>query len=85
VFFGAWRMASKVARAIGLAVTGLVLDGIGFVPAAADQAPAVRKALSLVFGPGVGALFVAAALLWLAVPLRDIAEARGRGPQDRRQ
>ncbi|MDA7936649.1 MFS transporter, partial [bacterium] len=42
--------------------TGVVLDMIGFVPNQA-QSEDVRGALSLLFGPGVGMCFLAAALL----------------------
>ncbi|MFT7535853.1 MAG: Na+/melibiose symporter-like transporter [Hyphomicrobiaceae bacterium] len=62
VFFGVWRFASKLARAAAIGGTGLVLDLIGFVPNEV-QSDEVRHALSLLFGPGVGMFFLAAAVL----------------------
>tara|TARA_R110002072_G_scaffold273219_1_gene433682 strand:- start:82548 stop:83900 length:1353 start_codon:yes stop_codon:yes gene_type:complete len=62
VFFGVWRFASKLARAAAIGGTGLILDRIGFVPNEV-QSDGVRRALSLLFGPGVGLFFLAAAVL----------------------
>lgn len=62
VFFGVWRFASKLARAAAIGGTGLVLDMIGFVPNEA-QSDDVRRALSILFGPGVGVFFLGAGLL----------------------
>ncbi|MFT4516194.1 MAG: Na+/melibiose symporter-like transporter [Planctomycetota bacterium] len=62
VFFGVWRFASKLARAAAIGGTGLVLNLIGFVPNEV-QSEGVRRALSLLFGPGVGLFFLAAAVL----------------------
>jgi GPH family glycoside/pentoside/hexuronide:cation symporter len=68
VYFGFWRMVAKVARAGGLVATGLLLDAIGFVPGAEEQAMETRDGLAFLFGPGVGGLFLVAAFLWLLVP-----------------
>jgi GPH family glycoside/pentoside/hexuronide:cation symporter len=85
VFFGVWRMASKLARAIGLAVTGWLLDAVGFVPGAVEQSDAAKRGLAVAFGPGVGVLFIAGALLWLCVPLDERVQARARVIIDRRR
>ncbi len=85
VFFGMWRMASKVARAGGLMATGVLLDFIGFVPGAAPQTEATAAGLAFAFGPGVGALFVVASLVWLCVPIDEASQARVRRILDRRQ
>lgn len=62
VFFGVWRFASKLARAAAIGGTGWLLDLIGFVPNEV-QSDGVKRALSLLFGPGVGLFFLAAAVL----------------------
>jgi GPH family glycoside/pentoside/hexuronide:cation symporter len=85
VFFGVWRMASKLARALGLAVTGWLLDVVGFAPGAVEQTDAARWGLALAFGPGVGVFFIAGALLWLCVPLDEKVQARARAIIERRR
>jgi len=75
LYFGVWRTAAKLARALGLLASGLMLDAIGFAPREAVQPPGVDLRLALVFGPGVGAFFLVAALLYLAMPF-DEARAR---------
>jgi Na+/melibiose symporter-like transporter len=62
VFFGVWRFASKLARAAAIGGTGWLLDLIGFVPNEV-QSDGVKRALALLFGPGVGLFFLAAAVL----------------------
>lgn len=65
LFFGVWRFAGKLARAAAVAVVGFVLSAVGFVEQATAQPPAVGTALVALFGPGVGAFFLAAAwILW---------------------
>lgn len=65
LFFGVWRFASKVARAIAVAGTGFVLGLAGYQEGQPVQPDAVDTALVALFGPGVGLLFVLAALvLW---------------------
>jgi GPH family glycoside/pentoside/hexuronide:cation symporter len=69
VYFGFWRMGSKLARALGLALSGLLLDWTGFDPKAAEQSSETSFGLALIFGPGVGVFFIIAALIYLAMPL----------------
>jgi GPH family glycoside/pentoside/hexuronide:cation symporter len=83
VFFGFWRMAAKVARAGGLVATGVLLDVIGFTPGAETQAEGTRTGIAFLFGPGVGGLFILAALLWLRVPLAK-SGISARSPQSDR-
>jgi GPH family glycoside/pentoside/hexuronide:cation symporter len=85
LYFGVWRMASKMARALGLVVSGLLLDFIGFVPGAAVQSRSTATGLAAAFGPVVGGLFVIAALVWLCVPIDETSQARVRRILDRRQ
>lgn len=64
LYFGVWRFASKLARAVAIALTGHVLEGIGFVPNQ-PQGTYVAWMLALLFGPGVGTFFVLAGwILW---------------------
>lgn len=69
LYFGYWRMASKMARALGLLLAGLLLQLIGFSPESTVQPEFVGFRLSLLFGPGVGLFFLLAALLLAFMPL----------------
>lgn len=63
-FFGVWRFAQKVARAIAAGGTGFVLHTSGFAPNQ-EQSPATKQALTWLFGPGVGFFFlITAVILW---------------------
>lgn len=84
VYFGMWRMISKVARAIGLLVTGIALDLIGFDSAAPEQTEATVDGLAIILGPVVGVMFIIAALVWLLVPLNAALRERVRRVQARR-
>ena len=77
VYFGAWKMGQKLARALGLALTGLILPAIGIDPA--QSAVTDTEAIAYLFGPGVGAFFLVAAVLAALTPLTD---ARHRRIQD---
>jgi GPH family glycoside/pentoside/hexuronide:cation symporter len=63
LFFGVWRFSSKVARAIAVAGTGLVLALAGYREGQSAQPATVDTALVVLFGPGVGALFLLAAVI----------------------
>jgi GPH family glycoside/pentoside/hexuronide:cation symporter len=76
VYFGLWRMAGKMARALGLGVSGLVLDAIAFDADVVVHGELTRTGLALAFGPLVGAFLVVAALLWLRVPLNEATQRR---------
>jgi GPH family glycoside/pentoside/hexuronide:cation symporter len=78
LFFGVWRFASKLARAVSVLVVGAVLGAAGFVEQGGEQPPAVRIALTWLFGPGVGAFFLAAAFLLHRYRYRDAVQARVR-------
>lgn len=58
MFFGVWRFAGKLARALSVVVVGAVLGAVGFAEQGADQPPAVATALTWLFGPGVGSFFL---------------------------
>ena len=76
LYFGCWTMATKFARAITLAMTGMTLDFIGLRAGEDEQSEAVGQALAMLYGPGVGACFVVAALIFLAMPLTDARHRR---------
>lgn len=61
VYFGLWRFTSKVSRAFGLALTGWVLERIGFGPGIREANSEMEWFLALLFGPGVGLFFIASA------------------------
>jgi GPH family glycoside/pentoside/hexuronide:cation symporter len=85
LYFGFWRMATKLARAVGLALSGFLLSWIGFVEGAASQSADTARGLALVFGPGVGVFFMAAALVYLWMPLTRDRHAVVRRILARRQ
>lgn len=76
LYFGVWRMTSKMARALGLAVSGWFLDAAGFVAGAPAQSDGTALGIALAFGPGVGVLFIAGALIWLCFPLDETKHER---------
>lgn len=77
LYFGIWKMGSKAARALAVAVSGIVLSAVGFQPNT-GQTPEVSWRLALVFGPGVALFFITGSLLALAVKMdeRDVVKVR---------
>jgi GPH family glycoside/pentoside/hexuronide:cation symporter len=69
-------LSTKVARALGLAATGQMLRFIGYQEGAAVQTPELGPRLALLFGPVVGTCFIAAAVVFLFMPLTK--ERHGR-------
>jgi len=71
LYFGVWKMTTKISRAVGLLIAGLFLDGIGFAAGTKVVVSDVSYNLSLIFGPAVGILFIGAgAILWI-LPLNN--------------
>jgi len=68
IYFGLWKMGSKVARAAAVALSGYMLSAIGF-QSNVTQSPDVSRAIAMVFGPGVGAFFLVAASLMIKFKL----------------
>jgi GPH family glycoside/pentoside/hexuronide:cation symporter len=60
VYFGFWKMGSKIARAIALGLTGNLLLWIGF-DASVPVTQEVATRLAWLFGPGVGLFLLAGA------------------------
>jgi Na+/melibiose symporter-like transporter len=69
LYFGVWKMATKVSRAIGFGVSGLLLGWVGFNERSAAQDPEVGRRLALLFGPGVGIFFLLGVLCFLFFPM----------------
>jgi Na+/melibiose symporter-like transporter len=76
LYFGVWKMSTKISRALGLALAGLLLDLIGFDEEMATVAPETSEYLALVFGPVVGLCFIAAGCLLWCMPLDDTLHER---------
>ncbi len=53
VYYGIWRMLSKVARALGIACSGLFLSLVGYEQGSLTQAPSIERSIAWAFGPGV--------------------------------
>ncbi len=69
LYFGLWRMGTKLSRAVGLALSGALLGAVGFERGAPAQHPDTELGLALIFGPGVGGFLMLAALVFLCMPL----------------
>lgn len=61
IYFGFWKMGSKLSRAIALIVTGNILSLIGYQSGVIPDAQ-VSFHMALLFGPVVGIFFVLAAI-----------------------
>ncbi len=85
LFFGVWRFASKLARALSLYLVGAVLGWAGFRSGGGAQPESVRTTLVWLFGPGVGACFLAAAVVLGRWRFGDAEQARVRALLARRR
>jgi len=61
-YFGVWTLVMKLGSAVGIALAGVLLPYLGYVPGAAQQTPETISMLKLAWGP-VPALFLLAAFL----------------------
>lgn len=75
LYFGFWRLGQKLARSVGLGLTGPMLAVIGFEEGVREQSEDTVWGLALIFGPGVGFLFVFAAIVFAFSPM-TLAEQR---------
>ncbi len=85
LYFGFWRMGTKLARAVGLALAGFLLDFVGFDPDASSQSAEAIGGIALIFGPGVGVCFVIGAAVYGWMPLDRATSRRIRRILDQRQ
>jgi GPH family glycoside/pentoside/hexuronide:cation symporter len=79
LYFGFWKMGTKLAQAFGLAVSGILLDWIGFQQGKTTQSAEVAWRLALIFGPGVGIFFVLGAGIFYFMPLTPALHTRIQG------
>ena len=70
MYFGIWKLASKLARALGLAMAGWLLGNFGVKDGVAID-PETGWKIALLFGPGVGVFFIIAAFLLRMVKLNN--------------
>ena len=71
LYFGFWKMGTKLAQAFGLGVSGILLDAIGIVQGSTIQSVEVGFRLAIVFGPVVGIFFIIGAIVFLWMPLNS--------------
>ena len=76
LYFGVWKLSTKAARALGLLLAGVLLDLIGFSESGGAVDEVVSFQLSLLFGPVVGVLFIAAGVLLWLLPLDNALHDR---------
>jgi len=68
LYFGIWKLSSKISRALAVATAGFALSAIGF-KANELQSPETSFWLAILFGPGVGSFFILGAVIVLFYPL----------------
>jgi len=76
LYFGVWKMGTKLSRAIGIGLAGAMLNVIGFEEGATTQSAEVGWRLALVFGPMVGLFFLAGGWVLSKAPLTDAKHRR---------
>ena len=76
LYFGVWKMSTKVARALGLLLAGVLLDLIGFAEGGGAVSAEVSFRLAFLFGPAVGVLFVTAGVILWFLPLDNALHDR---------
>ncbi|MEE3234599.1 MAG: MFS transporter [Candidatus Latescibacterota bacterium] len=69
LYFGVWKMITKISRAVGLLIAGIFLDCIGFAAGTKLVVSDVSYYISLIFGPVVGILFITAGVVLWTLPL----------------
>ncbi|MEZ4647273.1 MAG: MFS transporter [Candidatus Eisenbacteria bacterium] len=85
LYFGVWKLGTKMARALGLAFAGVFLQLIGFDEGRMTQDPEVGWRLALLFGPAVGVFFALAAIVFACFPLTDKTHRRIQRILERRR
>lgn len=68
-YFGFWKMATKVVRAIGLGGIGFLLESVGYSEGSGLSQEELGWRLSILFGPVVGLFFVLGALVFTSMRL----------------
>lgn len=75
-YFGFWKMATKVIRALGFAFLGFLLEAIGYQAGAQTQNSELGWRITVLFGPVVGGLFVLASLIFTKMGLTSEVHAK---------
>ena len=68
-FFGVWTLAMKLAAALGIALAGVLLPYLGYVPGAPHQSAETIWAMKLAWGPLPAVFFVLTILVVRRFPL----------------
>lgn len=76
LYFGMWRMGTKLSRAVGIIAAGALLSWVGVDADLPTQTAQTTERLAIVFGPGVGAFFVLGAIVFKFMPLTDARHRR---------
>ena len=76
LYFGVWRMGTKLARALGLGLNGASLWLMGFSVPAAESDPEMGWRLAVLFGPVAGILFMVAGFVLWFMPLTEVRHRR---------
>ncbi|MEM9160724.1 MAG: MFS transporter [Verrucomicrobiota bacterium] len=63
LYYGVWRMLSKIARAIGIGFSGFFLAWIGYESGTTDQEESVERSIAWAFGPGVSVFLIIGSIL----------------------
>lgn len=72
LYFGYWRMSSKLTRALAIAIAGVLIDRIG-LQAGEPASEEASRSLALLFGPGVNLFFMAGAVVAVFMKYDDAA------------
>ncbi|TVQ80772.1 MAG: MFS transporter [Bradymonadales bacterium] len=75
LYFGIWKMAEKLTRALAVVASGFLLTRIGFV-SGAEVSEETSWGLAILFGPVVNAFFIASALLVLRLKFNEARQHR---------
>ncbi len=79
LYFGVWGLTTKVSEALGLAISGWVLQFSGYVPNA-TQSPTSLLFIKLFFGPVPALLFILSIpfLIWYPITRHSHTEIKNR-------
>jgi GPH family glycoside/pentoside/hexuronide:cation symporter len=77
LYFGIWGLTTKISEALGLAISGWVLQLSGYVPNVA-QSPSSLTGIKLFFGPIPAVLFLVSIpfLIWYPITRKSHAEIK---------
>ena len=85
MFYSLVSLMQKIASSIAIPLALLMLDQTGYVPTAAEQAPAVVRGIQVLMGPVPAALLCGGILFALFYPLSRGRHAEVRAELERRR